>query len=130
MRTLTNAGTRVLHRAHSSIFSPLFSFQEAKVRLRDEKVVFAEKEATITQQVALLSTEFDKRKAVLSNNDAWQKLDSLQQKLRSYAQTVYTLSDYIDSRKRESDYGSLKDRVCLLADEINTMLKGKLLQGQ
>lgn len=50
------------------------------------------------------------------------RVDGLEQKLRTYSQTVFNLQEFINSRKRESDYEGLRSEVQDITASINKLI--------
>lgn len=67
--------------------------EDDKQRMEYENKVFSARVQVLKTQVSLAAKVFDSQKRELAGDATWKKLDSLQQKLRTYAQTVFTLSD-------------------------------------
>lgn len=95
---------------------------QAKKRLLGEKQTSKKKRDAIKQQTHLLAVGFDKRKRELASNETMKRVDALEQKLRTYSQTVFSLSDFINTRKRESDYKNLLNQVAKMTSDANTTI--------
>lgn len=76
----------------------------------------------IKTQVSLLSTETERRSKELQNSEAFKKIESWEQKLKTHAGAVFTLQEYINTRKRESDYEALMKECAEVTSKINTLL--------
>jgi intraflagellar transport protein 74 len=76
----------------------------------------------IKTQVALLSTEFERRNKELQANDTFKKIEAWEQKLKTHAGAVFTLQEYINTRKRESDYEGLLKECAEVTKQINVLL--------
>jgi hypothetical protein len=50
------------------------------------------------------------------------RMDALEQKLRTYSSTVFSLQDFIDSRTRESDYQGTRNQVLGMCKKHNQFL--------
>jgi len=50
------------------------------------------------------------------------RVDALEQKLRTYTQTVFQLSEFINTRKRESDYEGVAKEVAFITADINAFI--------
>lgn len=92
---------------------------EAKKALQKEKQRTKKLKDSSKHQVQILGQAFDKRKKELTGNETMKRMDALEQKLRTYSSTVYSLQDFIDSRKRESDYEGIHNEVKELTKQIN-----------
>jgi intraflagellar transport protein 74 len=95
---------------------------QAKKRLLKEKAETRKLRDAVKQQVQLAGVAFDKKKRELASNDTMKKLDGLEQKLRTYSQTVFTLDDYITTRKRESDFKGVAAEARAITSKINTYI--------
>lgn len=84
---------------------------QAKKELLKTKQKTKKIRESLKQQVSLLGHEYEKKKRDLDGNETMKRIDGLEQKLRTYTQTVYQLQDYIQGRKRESDYESISKQV-------------------
>lgn len=92
---------------------------EAKKTLTKEKARTKHLREASKVQVQVLAQSFEKRKRELASNETMKKIDSHEQRLRSNASTVFTLQDFISSRKRESDYASILGEVKTITLAIN-----------
>lgn len=77
---------------------------ETKRRLLKEKSDTRKTRDGIKQQVQLEGVIYDRKKRELAGNDVFKKVEVSETKLKTMAASVFTLSDYISTRKRESDY--------------------------
>jgi len=93
--------------------------KNAKNELRKEMQRTKKVRDSIKQQVQLLGHAYEKKKRELDGNETMKRVDGLEQKLRTYSQTVFTLTEYIDSRKRESDYNGISKQVMETTSKIN-----------
>jgi hypothetical protein len=101
---------------------------QAKKRLLAEKGVTKKKRDAIKQQTHLAAVVYDKRKRELASNETMKRMDALEQKLKTYSQTVFSLSDFINTRKRESDYGGLLAQVSKMTTEVNKTVISRIAQ--
>jgi hypothetical protein len=95
--------------------------KEAKAMLSAEKVRTAKDREMLKLRLQLLGHNFDRKKRDLGSNEANKRLEALEQRLRSHAQSSYTLQDYIVTKKRESDWESLAAQSRELTTEINRL---------
>jgi len=91
----------------------------AKRNLQKEKMRTKQLRDSSKHQVKVLAQAFDKRKTELVGNETMKRMDALETKLRTYSATVYNLSDFIEVRKRESDYEGLRREVSQVTESIN-----------
>lgn len=90
-----------------------------KQLLAEQGVTKAKREA-LKRQVALEAQSFEKLKREMSGNETLRRLESLEQKLKIQAQTVFALDEFISSRKRESDYHGILNVLKEMSSEINS----------
>lgn len=93
--------------------------EDAKKHLSKEKVRTSILRDASKQQVKNLARAYNSRKEELAGNETMKKIDALEQKLRSYSTTVFSLQDFIQSRKRESDYETIRVQVMDICSTIN-----------
>lgn len=93
--------------------------KNAKNDLRKEMQHTKKVRDSIKQQVQLMGHAYEKKKRELDGNETMKRVDGLEQKLRTYSQTVFTLTEYIQSRKRESDYNGISKQVMETTGKIN-----------
>lgn len=79
---------------------------EIKKHLLSENQKLKKQRDAIKQQVSLLSAEYEQMKKRMSSSDVHKKLESMEAKLRTYAQTAFQLEEFVNSRKRDSEYDS------------------------
>lgn len=121
---LTTLKTKIAQmKAEQVNFKPQKELEEeaqlAKAQLVRDKAESKKQRDAIKMQVQMLSGAYEKRKKETSNTDVMKRIDSLEQKLRAHATTVYKLSDYISTHRRESDYEAVSKETSELTKEIN-----------
>ena len=80
-----------------------------------------EKRRTASQeQVSGLRRRYEATKKQLEENETYKKLCTLEKKLKNYAQSIFTLTEYIETKTRESDFNSLKVCRVLSSSELST----------
>eukprot|EP01006_Ploeotia_vitrea_P057630 TRINITY_DN68195_c1_g1_i4.p1 TRINITY_DN68195_c1_g1~~TRINITY_DN68195_c1_g1_i4.p1 ORF type:complete len:610 (-),score=369.53 TRINITY_DN68195_c1_g1_i4:47-1876(-) len=72
-------------------------------------------------QVQQLSVVVGQQQRELASNETMKKLDAMMGKLRTHAQTVYTLSSYIAAKERDSDFKSVAEDISGIVKELNTL---------
>jgi len=83
----------------------------------------------VKAQVTQLTAKYDQLKSTLSNSDEHKSLAALEAKLRTYAQTIFHLQEYIETKNRQSDYKPIKDHCTHLVDHLNVVAKKQSLAG-
>lgn len=86
--------------------------EDAKKHLLKEKQRTRKLRENAKHQVAVLGQAFDKKKRELAGNEVMKRVDGLEQRLRTHSATVFSLQEFINSRKRESDYEGIREEVC------------------
>jgi intraflagellar transport protein 74 len=97
------------------------SVQAKKDLLVENQRVKKQREA-IKVQVALVSAEAEKKSKELQSNETWKRFENLEQKLKTHAGAVFTLQEFIQTKKRESDYEGLLKECAEVTKQINTIL--------
>lgn len=77
---------------------------------------------SIKAQVQQLSAEVERRSKELSASDTWKRLDVWEQKLKTHVGAVFTLQEFINAKKRESDYEGLLKECTTASKQINDLL--------
>eukprot|EP01083_Nonionella_stella_P086640 240847_1 len=96
--------------------------EDKKQFLMKEQQRIQQQRNALKHQVQAISNELGEKKKQLETNNIWKSMDTLEQKLRTYLQTEFALQEYIDSKKRSSDYGSIASDVKSLTSQINEKL--------
>jgi len=99
-------------------------------QLRSLKQKYAKRRDAVKAQVAPLSHTYDKLKNALVEDDTAKELEQLEQKLRHYEQSIFHLSEFIETKSRETDFQSQKEHCGRIIDELNGLLIGKAQQAQ
>lgn len=95
---------------------------EQKKKLLQENARAKKQRENLKFQVAQLSQEYEKKSSELRGNEIYKSFESLEKKLQTYAQATFTLQEFIDTRKRESDYETLLKDCSALTSEMNGLL--------
>jgi intraflagellar transport protein 74 len=95
---------------------------DAKKRLTKDKARTKKLRESSKQQVQIMGQAFDKRKKELAGNETMKRMDALEQRLRNHSSTVFSLQDFINSRKRESDYIGIRTEVNEITANINKFI--------
>mmetsp|Transcript_21333 Transcript_21333/g.75175 ORF Transcript_21333/g.75175 Transcript_21333/m.75175 type:complete len:604 (-) Transcript_21333:508-2319(-) len=93
--------------------------EETKRMLAAKKSEYMRRRDMIRTQVAQLSAQYDRKKAALEENETSKALSSLEQKLKHYEQSIFSLKEYIETKGKESDYKSLAESCMKLTDDLN-----------
>lgn len=93
--------------------------QNAKKSLLQQKQKSKKIRDAIKQQIQLHGHTLEAKKKDLEKNETMKRIEQSEQKLRTYSQTVFQLQEYIQGRKRESDYESISKQVMETTSKIN-----------
>jgi hypothetical protein len=69
---------------------------------------------------------FQKR---LNENEMYAQLTNLERKLAQLEQNNFNIQEFIASKKSETDYEPLKDKVYKLAQDYNNIIKENIRKG-
>lgn len=95
--------------------------EEKRRLLRSKHETLKQKEA-IKTQVQQASHKLERLKQELKDDSTGRRLENLESKLKTYAQQVFQLQEYIATKKRESDYEGLLSEVKSITSRINNTL--------
>ncbi|CEO96067.1 Uncharacterized protein PBTT_00428 [Plasmodiophora brassicae] len=95
---------------------------QTKQQLLQELAVVKHKRAAIQVQVQALTKQYDAIKKRVADDEDWKRLETLESKLRTYAQTTHALETHIAARKRECDFEPIRDQVVALVAQVNSLL--------
>lgn len=100
--------------------------REQSVRLKKslaaENAAFKKAREAIKMQVAALSAEAEKRNKELQHSEAMKRIEAWETKLKTHAGAVFTLQEFIQTKKRESDYEGLLKECSEVTKQINALL--------
>ncbi|XP_047116910.1 intraflagellar transport protein 74 homolog [Schistocerca piceifrons] len=94
-----------------------------------EKEVLLEKQAPLKMNVEELQIKFDDLKNQLNDNETYAQLSNLERKLMQLEQNNFAMKEFIATKKSETDYEPLKNKVYSLVQEYNTLLKENVKKG-
>jgi len=103
---------------------------EAKMALMKEKQATASQVNAVKAQVALVSAAYRSLQKELSNDETAKKLEAMEQKMRTTAQSVTAMHEYVTSRQRESDFEKELRSADDLVDKLNEQIIISLAQAQ
>jgi len=82
---------------------------------------------SVKQQVAQLTSKYEGMKKELQASETWKKLQALEMKLRTYAQTIFALQEYVETKGRETDFESIKENCNSIVEKLNKDAKDRCL---
>lgn len=65
----------------------------------------------------------------LNENETYAQLSNLERKLAQLVQNNFAIQEFIASKKSETDYEPLKDKVYKLVQDYNNVIKDNLRKG-
>jgi intraflagellar transport protein 74 len=65
----------------------------------------------------------------LNDNETYAQLSNLERKLAQLAQNNFAIQEFIASKKSETDYEPLKEKVYKLSQDYNNVIKDNLRKG-
>ncbi len=95
--------------------------QKKKELLVENGKLKRQKEA-LKSQVAILSHDFEGSNKATVNSETHKRLETLESKLKTYAQTSFQLAEFVNERKRASEYGNVKKECLAISQEINKII--------
>jgi len=95
---------------------------KAKKELLTENARQKRAREAIRVQVSLLSAELEKKSKDLSASEPAKRIDAWETKLKTHAGALFTLQDYLHTKKRESDYEGLLKECADITQSINQLL--------
>merc|ERR1711907_800403 len=101
-----------------------------KIKNLDEKIQI--ELASLTTKIESMQgemVEYEGMKKELQSSETWKKLQALEMKLRTYAQTIFALQEYVETKGRETDFESIKENCNNIVDKLNAQAKERSLAG-
>merc|ERR1719335_1013405 len=75
------------------------------------------------QQVGFLKLRYESKRQQLTDNDCASHLESQEQKIRQFGQTLYTLRSFITQKNAESNFNGEMANCLDMATQINKLLQ-------
>mmetsp|Transcript_7231 Transcript_7231/g.16552 ORF Transcript_7231/g.16552 Transcript_7231/m.16552 type:complete len:611 (+) Transcript_7231:180-2012(+) len=98
-----------------------------KVYLQQQAESYKQRTKTSKEQVASLRRRYEEVKAELNGNETYKQMEMMEGRLRKYAQTIFTLNEYVETKGRETDYLGLKDKCMSMTNQLNSVAKEAIL---
>jgi intraflagellar transport protein 74 len=95
-------------------------------RLQKECKVLEEKTKQLSDLLRTVQNEHMNLKAELESNEVHRQISTLEKKWVLLEEANYNLSEFLRSKKAETDYGDVKTSALDLLKELNAMLQTKL----
>jgi len=97
--------------------------QRSKQWLQTTVEGYKQRKASSREQVAGLRRRYEEVRRELGENETHKSLEVLEGRLRKYAQTLFVLSEFVETKGRETEYESLKGGCLGSAGRLNSMAK-------
>ena len=92
---------------------------DAKEAAAQKKAFALSRIGDLKQQAAAKKRQYDQLKKQLASDDVATALDELEQKMRHHEQTVYVLTEYIETKGAESHFEGVAEQCLGMLGEIN-----------
>lgn len=103
---------------------------QLKQQLQVDKQRTKKLKDAIKSQVEIEAAGFDGVKREMAGNETLKRIENLEQKLKTYSQTVFSLDEFIKGRKRESDYHGILNQLQEMSSKINANIINNLANSQ
>lgn len=97
--------------------------ETAQNDLRAKLKEYARRRDLMRQQMAILGSDYDRRKQILGKDPQASQIEAIETKLKNYEQTVFTLKEFIAGKAREVDYEALHRQVMVAMTELNGLIQ-------
>jgi intraflagellar transport protein 74 len=78
---------------------------------------------SVKSQVTHLTQKYEQLKNKIQHSETAKTLSTLEAKLRTYAQTIFHLQEYVETKGRETDYKAVKENCNQLVDKLNAIAR-------
>ncbi|CAG7821192.1 unnamed protein product [Allacma fusca] len=95
-------------------------------KLQKECKILEDKTRQLSDLLKTVQNEHNNLKAELENNEVHRQISTLEKKWILLEEANYNLSEFLRSKKAETDYGDVKSNALDLLKELNAMLQTKL----
>jgi len=87
--------------------------------LEEKKVAYQRRCDGARAQVNLLAARYERLKSAIAGSDAAKGLETSEQKLKHYEQSIFAMREFIEAKSRETEYVAVREQCLRLTDEIN-----------
>lgn len=91
-------------------------------KMETSRKLLQDRAAATRQQVNFLKLRLESKAQQLKDNEAAEKLDSQEQKISQFGQTLHTLMSFIRGKNSESDFSEEVNNCFDIANSLNSML--------
>jgi intraflagellar transport protein 74 len=96
---------------------------KTKAHLEDLRQQYIKRRDGMRGSVSQQSRMHEQYEKELASNDTARSLDSLEQKLRSHETNIFSLKEYIETKGREIDFESLREKCKSVMTNLNDILR-------
>ena len=100
--------------------------QASKAYLHQQIESYKERTRMSKDQVSGLRRSYEEVKSELAGNETYQRMEQAEGRLRKYAQQIFVLQEYVETKGRETDYEGLKDGCLGMATQLNALVKEQM----
>jgi intraflagellar transport protein 74 len=101
---------------------------ETKAYLQEQMENYKKRTRISKEQVAAIRRRYDDLKADLSNNETYKQMETNEGRLRKYAQTIFNLNEFVESKGRETDFEALKENCMSMTSQLNNLVKDAIIK--
>ena len=98
------------------------TFNATKKQLAELKQVYTKRRDGMRQQVQTLSVEHESLKKTLNSSDIAREIDDTEKRLKHYERSIFELKEFVETRRRETDFEIVKSSCLKLLDNWNSTL--------
>jgi intraflagellar transport protein 74 len=96
---------------------------DTKAYLQEQTEAYKKRTRVSKEQVTALRRKYEEIKKELGDNETFKQMEAMEGRLRKYAQTIFTLSEYVETKGRETDYESIKENCMDMTTQLNALVK-------
>ena len=95
--------------------------EEKKEYLMQMNERYSQRGKFMASEAKKLSVQYEKDRSFLKQNEIWQSLQRVEEKLCRQGQVVHSLKDFVKTKKVHTDYESIKVDCINIAHEVNQL---------
>jgi intraflagellar transport protein 74 len=126
------SGKMVAMRGEMGAFDDLDGLREgaqsSKAWLQTTIEQYKARKQSSREQVSGLRRRYEEVRRELADNETYKALEGQEGRLRKYAQTIFLLNEFVETKGRETEYESLKGGCLGMAGRLNGLAKEAMLQ--
>lgn len=93
--------------------------ESTKAFLSQLTTEYRDRTESVESKAQLIELKLDKDRRILDKKPTWKKLVALEEKLSAQKQCIHELRDKVSTKRRATDFDSLKDSCAYLVDRMN-----------